>query len=88
MIGGIAFLGFSSYHYGPISFEDLMTKMEATDGASVDFMLSDGVATDVKNNVRVLPYAKLPDIEGNRVKLHVTVADPESLERAAQEIEI
>ena len=65
MIAGLAFLGFSSYHYGPISFEDLMSKLEATDGRTVDSLLSDVLpSTTAESDVRILPYAKLPDIEG------------------------
>ena len=43
-----------------------MTKLESTDGRTVDFLLSDAVpSTSAENDVRILPYSKLPDIEGN-----------------------
>ena len=70
-VAGINFLGFARYNHGPISFQDLMSRLEATDGASVDAMMSDIVASDsdsdyakMKSNRRVLPYAKLPSMKG------------------------
>ena len=43
-----------------------MSKLESTDGRTVDFLLSDAVpSTSAENDVRILPYSKLPDIEGN-----------------------
>ena len=68
---GIAFLGFASYNHGPISFQDLISRLEATDGGTVDAMMSDIVASGsdsdyakMKSDRRVLPYAKLPGIKG------------------------
>ena len=71
LLGGRAFLGFASYNLGPIGFEDLNSKMENADGSSVDDVMSDIVDEDsdsnyglLKANRRVLPFAKLVNIEG------------------------
>ena len=65
-MSGRAFLGFASYNYGPISFEDLNSKLETADGSSVDDMMTDLIADDsdsdygkLRTNIRVLPFAKL-----------------------------
>ena len=75
-IAGIAFLGFASYNHRPISFQDLISKLEATDGGTVDAMMSDIVASGsdsdyakMKSDRRVLPYAKLPGVKGKHTSI-------------------
>ena len=65
-MSGRAFLGFASYNHGPISFQDLNSKLENADGSSVDAMMTDLIAEDsdsdygkLRTNIRVLPFAKL-----------------------------
>ena len=72
MVAGRAFLGFASYNHGPISFEELTSKLEAADGATVDDMAHELVAggTDSnygsmkRSNKRLMPFAKLVKTHG------------------------
>ena len=71
LVGGRCFLGFASYNLGPISFENLNSKLENANCSTVDDVMSDIVDDDsdsdyglLKANRRVLPFAKLVNIEG------------------------
>ena len=73
MVAGRAFLGFASYNHGPISFEDLTSKLEHADSSSVDTYLSDVLDLDadddsdyarMKNNGKFFTFGKLVNIEG------------------------
>ena len=57
--------------HGPISFEELTSKMERADGANVDAVMSDLIDSEsdsdyalMRCNKRVLAFAKLVNIEG------------------------
>ena len=59
-------MGFATYNHGPISFQDLNSKLENADGSSVDDLMTDLIADDsdsdyglLRTNIRVLPFAKL-----------------------------
>ena len=71
VVCGRSFLGFASFMHGPISFEELTSKLESADGTSVDAIMSDLVDSEsdsdyglLKSNKRVLPFAKLINTEG------------------------
>ena len=66
LVAGSMFEGFVSYNLGPISFEDLNSKLDGADLSSVDGMVSDQVAGDsdsdyglIKSKARILPFGKL-----------------------------
>ena len=70
LVAGRAFLGFATYVHGPINFEELNSKLEAADGATVDLLFSDLVSkadsdstySKAKVDRRALPFAKLLNI--------------------------
>ena len=76
MVAGRAFLGFATYVHGPINFEELNSKLEAADGASVDLLFSELVSADsdsayskAKVDRRALPFAKLLNITSELIHL-------------------
>ena len=75
MVAGRTFLGFASYNLGPISFQDLNSKLEAAEGATVDVNISDLVSADhhsdyskIKTERRGIPLAKLMDTTQGRIQ--------------------
>ena len=81
LVAGRAFLGFATHNHGPISFEDLNSKLESADFSSVNDTMSNLVADDsdsdyskAKINTRVLPFAKLVNNPGILVFLGVTTS--------------
>ena len=72
LVAGRAFLGFASYNHGPISFEDLNSKLERADGATVDDLAHELVAVGNDSNYgsfrrskkRLMPFAKLINTKG------------------------
>ena len=73
-MAGRAFLGFASYNHGPISFEDLNSKLERADGATVDDLAHELVAVGNDSNYgsfrrskkRLMPFAKLINTKGTK----------------------
>ena len=69
LVAGRAFLGFARYNHGPISFEDLNSKLEKADGATVDVLASDVISAETDSNYsklrierRAFPFGKLLNI--------------------------
>ena len=65
-MAGAVFEGFASHNHGPISFEDLNSKLESADFSTVDDTAaehlvgdSDGDYALIKSNARILPFGKL-----------------------------
>ena len=65
-MAGAVFEGFASHNQGPISFEDLNSKLENADFSTVDDTAAEHLAgysdSDyalIKSNARILPFGKL-----------------------------
>ena len=65
-MAGAVFEGFASHNHGPISFEDLNSKLENADFSTVDDTAAEHLAGDsdsdyalIKSNARILPFGKL-----------------------------
>ena len=63
LVAGRAFLGFARYNHGPISFEDLNSKLEKADGATdVISAETDSNYSKLRIERRAFPFGKLLNI--------------------------